>query len=291
MPSEIAWCAATPYKFPMRKLLEDSFDELEGKSYTYIAIYMSPKKKPGESESQAPLSYDELDDDAAGDEGEPRRAAFTPARSRVCTRAGPAWAYYAHPAGCQPEGRTARLSWRRAEGPLGPHVAKPQRDPRACVSNAALIHNPRAPTTGTSSTPLDGVQRARSRSPHRIKAARKRRRNGRVCPRTAAPPAPPLPPPVLVARATRLRNSRTLLLVGRRVDHRVDARVDFVLEALHARVELGDNLRRVPAQMWQAWAQSRRRCRRGYIHAGPCARVACCPVRMRHAGARAARDA
>jgi hypothetical protein len=27
--------------------------------------------------------------------------------------------------------------------------------------------------------------------------------------------------------------------------------------------------------MWQAWAQSRRRCRRGSTHAGPCARVAC----------------
>ena len=28
--------------FPTRKLLEDSFDDGEGKSYTYIVVYMSP---------------------------------------------------------------------------------------------------------------------------------------------------------------------------------------------------------------------------------------------------------
>jgi hypothetical protein len=28
--------------FPTRKLLEDSFDEGEGKSYTYTVVYISP---------------------------------------------------------------------------------------------------------------------------------------------------------------------------------------------------------------------------------------------------------
>jgi hypothetical protein len=41
MPSEVAWCTAT-LLFPTRKLLEDSFDDGEGKSYTYVVVYMSP---------------------------------------------------------------------------------------------------------------------------------------------------------------------------------------------------------------------------------------------------------
>jgi hypothetical protein len=39
--------------FPTRKLLEDSFDEGEGKSYTYIVVYIKSLSSSGAGRSAA----------------------------------------------------------------------------------------------------------------------------------------------------------------------------------------------------------------------------------------------